>query len=131
MPTSSSRFLQPRRFPRSPSARDGIPESAREDLEAARNFSPSTYRTRIFYLSIPRFTLYIRIILITAIVVLTSFAILLARLELGIEAAVLLIVLCFPSLARFFAIMLLRLAEGMNRFYRLVRITLYRQHRRR
>ena len=117
MHTYSSRFLQPRCFPRSPSARDGILESAREDLEAARNLSPSIYRTRILYLSIPRFTLYIRIILITAIVVLPSFAIL--------------IVLCFPSLTRFFAIMLLRAAEGLNRFYRLVRITFYRQHRRR
>ena len=131
MPTSSSRFLQPRRFPRSPSARDRIPESVREDLEAARNLSPATYRARIFYLSIPRFTLYIRIILITAIVVLTSFAILLARLDLGIEAAILLIVLFFPSLTRFLAIMLLRAAEGLNRFYRFVRITFYRRHRRR
>jgi hypothetical protein len=131
MSSSSNRFLQPSRFPRSPSARDGILESAREDLEAARNHSPSTYRTRIFYLCIPRFTLYIRIILITAIVVLTSFAILLARLDLGIETAVLLIVLCFPSLTRFFAIMLLRAAESLNRFYRLVRITFYRRHRRR
>jgi hypothetical protein len=131
MPTSSNRFFQPRRFPRSPSARDRIPESARENLEAARNLSPSTYRTRIFYLSIPRFTLYIRIILITAIVVLTSFAILLVRLDLVIEAAVLLIVLFFPSLTRFFAIMLLRAAEGLNRFYRLVRITFYRRNRQR
>ena len=131
MSSSSNRFLQPSRFPRSPSARDGIPESAREDLEAARNLSSSFYRTRIFYLSIPRFTLYIRIILIAAIIVLTPLAILLARLDLGIEAAVLLIVLCFPSLTRFFAVILLRAVESLNRFSRLVRITFYRQHRRR
>jgi len=131
MSISSNRFLQPSHFPRSPSARDGILESAREDLEAARNLSPSTYRTRIFYLCIPRFTLYIRIILIAAIVILTSFAILLARLDLGIEAVALLIVLSFPSLTRLFAVILLRMIEGLNHFYRLVRITFYRQHRRR
>ena len=131
MSSSSNRFLQPSRFPRSPSSRDGIPESARENLEDARNLSPSTYRTRIFYLRIPRFTLCIRIIFITAIVILTSFAVLLARLELGIEAVTLLIVLSFPSLTRFFAVILLRIIEGLNHFYRLVRITYYRRHRRR
>ena len=66
-----------------------------------------------------------------AILVLTSLAILLARLDLGIEAAVLLTVLCFPSSTRLFAVILLRLAEGLNHFYRHVRITFCRRHRRR
>jgi hypothetical protein len=101
------------------------------DLEAARNLSLSFYRTLVSYFSIPRFTLYIHIILIAAIVALTPLAILLARLDLGIEAIVFLVVLSFPSLTRFFAVILLRVIEGLNHFYRLVRITFFHRYRRR
>jgi len=128
---TTNRFLHSHRFPRPPSARDRLPKSALVDLEATRSFLPILYRTFVSYFSIPRFTLYIRIILITAIVVLTPRAILLVRLDLGIEAVVLLIVLCFHALTRFFAVILLRTAEGLNRFYRLIRIAFHRQHRRR
>jgi hypothetical protein len=116
-----------RRLPRTSSARDGCSVPIRDDLAAVRSLSPALYRQVVLQRSLPRYTLYIRFTTIAAATVLSIIAVLLARLDFGIEALLLLVLLAFPAFVRFLAVMLYRTTEGLVSLYHRIHPTRHRE----
>jgi len=116
-----------RRLPRTSSARDSLSVPILDDLAAVRSLSPTLYRQVVLQRSLPRYTLYIRFTTIAAAIVLTVLAVLLARLDFGIEALLLLVLLAFPAFTRFLAVMLYRTTEGLVSFYHRIHPTRHRE----